>query len=194
MFILLALGRRLCFNHILFVTLILVLSGSMNTFLDRRPVLWKQSTSCSAPALYVQPVSSIPDLFLIFLFNFAAILFCNFEGWSQFLLTEGDQHLCAQLLCLPALQLGRTARTNNCYFCLQGFWLKYLLLGLYNYLTCPVSVRPSHCQLCSISILSNACLHWALAHSKFAVCERQAFCSSHTLSSCGTRCCWRLWQ
>ncbi len=80
MFILLALGRRLCFNRIFVVALILILSGSMNTFSGRRPVLWKQSALCLAPVLDVQPVSSIPDLFLIFLFNFAAILFCNFEG------------------------------------------------------------------------------------------------------------------
>jgi hypothetical protein len=78
--ILLALGRRLCFNRIFFDALILVLSGSMNTFSDGRPVPWKQSASCSAPTPDVQPVSSIPDWFLIFCFHFAAILFCNFEG------------------------------------------------------------------------------------------------------------------
>jgi hypothetical protein len=80
MFILLALGYRLCFNRIIFDALILVLSGSMNTFSDGRPVLWKQSTLRLAPAPNVQPVSNIQDWFLIFLFRFAAILFCNSEG------------------------------------------------------------------------------------------------------------------
>jgi hypothetical protein len=28
-------------------------------------------------------VSSIPDLFFNFLFHFAVILFCNFEGWKS---------------------------------------------------------------------------------------------------------------
>jgi hypothetical protein len=79
MFISLALGHRLCFNCIFFYALILVLSGSMNTFSDGRPMLWKQSALCLAPASNVQPVFSIPDGFLIFLFHFAAILFCNFE-------------------------------------------------------------------------------------------------------------------
>jgi hypothetical protein len=80
MFILLALGRRLCFNCIFFYALILVLSGSINTFSDGRPVLWKQSMSCSVSAPNVQPVSSMLNWFLTFHFHFAAILFCNFEG------------------------------------------------------------------------------------------------------------------
>ncbi len=45
MFISLASGRRLCFNCILFVALILVLSGSMNTFLNGRrlpPLPWAE--------------------------------------------------------------------------------------------------------------------------------------------------------
>ncbi len=79
MFISLALGHRSCFNHILFVALILVLSGSMNTFLDGRPVSWKQSELCLAPAPNVQPVDSIPDLFFNFLFHFCSNFFCNFE-------------------------------------------------------------------------------------------------------------------
>jgi hypothetical protein len=80
MFILLALGRRLCFNRILFVALIFVMSRSMNTFSDGRPVSWKQSSLCLAPTTNVQPVSSIPDLFFDFLFYFAAVLFYIFEG------------------------------------------------------------------------------------------------------------------
>jgi hypothetical protein len=120
-------------------------------------------------------------------------LFCSasLRAESQLLLTEGAWHLYAQLLCLPALWLGRTAGTNNCYFCLQGFLLSYLLLGLYNYSTSPVPVRPLHCQLCLISILGNACLHWTLAHSKFVVCKKQAFCCSCILFSCGLWC-WML--
>ncbi len=120
---------------------------------------------------------------------------------SQLLLTESDWHLCAQLLCLPALRLGRTAGTNNCYFCLQGVLLSYFLLVLYNYLMSPVPVRPAHCQSCTISILANACLRWTLACSKFTACEKQAFCSSRIFSSCGLWCwmhglccCWGLWQ
>ena len=49
--------------------------GSMNTFLDGRPVSWKYSMSVSAPAPDVQPVSKMPVLLAIFLFHFSAILF-----------------------------------------------------------------------------------------------------------------------
>jgi hypothetical protein len=117
-------------------------------------------------------------------------LFCSatLRVKNQLLLTEGDQHLCAQLLCLPALQLGMTAGTNNCYFHLQRFLLSYLLLGLYNYLTSPVPVRPAHCQSCTISILGNACLDWTLARSKFLACKKQAFCNSRIFISCGSWC------
>ncbi len=91
-------------NHILFVALIFVLSGSMNTFSDGRLVSWKQSASCLAHVPNVQPVSSIPGLFFNFLFHFAAIVgSATLRVKSQLLLTEGDWHLCAQLLCLPAL-------------------------------------------------------------------------------------------
>jgi hypothetical protein len=57
---------------------ILVLSGSMNTLLDGRPVSWKQSISFSAPAPDVQPVSKMPVRFAIFCFHFSAILFFTF--------------------------------------------------------------------------------------------------------------------
>ncbi len=145
------------------------------------------------------PVYRICSLFFFSILQ----IFCppTSRAESQFLPAEGDRHLCAQLLCLPALWLGRTVGTNNCYFCLQGFLLSYLLLGLYNYLMSPVPVRPSHCQLCLISILGNPCLHWTLAHSKFAVCKKWAFCSLCILSFCGSWCwmldlccCWVLWQ
>ncbi len=148
--------------------------------------------------------SLCPVYWICSLFFFSILqLFCSatLRVESQLLLTEGDWHLCVQLLCLPALQLGRTMGTNNCYFCLQGFLLSYLLLGLYNYSMSPVPVRPGHCRSCMISILGNACLHWTLAHSKFAVCEKQAFRSLSILSSCdlwcwmlGLCCCWGSWQ
>jgi hypothetical protein len=47
----------------------------MNTFLDGRPVSWKESMSISAPAPDVQPVSKMPDRFATFLFHFSVILF-----------------------------------------------------------------------------------------------------------------------
>jgi hypothetical protein len=59
----------------IFVADIFDVSGSMNTFLDRRPVSWKNSMSLSAPAPDVQPVSKMPDLFAIFRFHFSVILF-----------------------------------------------------------------------------------------------------------------------
>jgi hypothetical protein len=67
--------QRLCFKRIIFVASIFVLSGSMNTFLDGRPVSWNNSISISAPAPEVQPVSKMPVLLAIFLFHFSAILF-----------------------------------------------------------------------------------------------------------------------
>jgi hypothetical protein len=161
MFILLASGQRLCFSHILLVALIFVLSGSMNTFLDGRPMLWDQSTSCSAPTPNVHPISRTPDL--VFSFFFILQLFCSATLGiaSQLLLTRGALHSCAQRLCLPALRLGRTAGTNNCLSCLQGFLLNYLPLCLYNYLMSPVPVRWAHWQSWTISILDNACLRWS---------------------------------
>ena len=75
MFISPAPARRSCFKRIIFVAGIFVLSGSMNTFFDGRPVSWNNSISISVPAPEVQPVSKMPVLLAIFLFHFSAILF-----------------------------------------------------------------------------------------------------------------------
>jgi hypothetical protein len=50
-------AQRLCFSCIVFMAFIFVLSGRINVSLDWRPVSWKQSTSFSAPAPDVHPVS-----------------------------------------------------------------------------------------------------------------------------------------
>jgi hypothetical protein len=130
-------------------------------------------------------------------------LFCSvtLRVASQLLLTEGDWHLCAQLLHLPALQLDRTAGTNICYSCSQGFLLNYLLLDLYNYLTPPVPVRLAHWRFWTISILANACLCWSQARSSLQTCDKHAFrslCTSFCCaSSCwmhGLCCCWLVGQ
>ncbi len=79
MFILPALAQRLCFSCICFVALIFDLSGSMQTFLDGKPVSWKQSMSFLAPVPEVQPVSKMPDRFATFCFHFSVILFLTFD-------------------------------------------------------------------------------------------------------------------
>jgi hypothetical protein len=75
MFISPAPARRLCFKRIVFVAGIFVLSGSMKTFFDGRPVSWNNSMSITAPAPEVQPVSKMPVLLAVFLFHFSDILF-----------------------------------------------------------------------------------------------------------------------
>jgi hypothetical protein len=129
MFISLASGCRLCFNHISFVALIFVLSGSTNTFRtggrchgNNPRHVWHPRQMCSLCPVY--QICSLVFFSILQLFCSATLRIEN-----QLLLTESDQHLCALLLHLPALQQGRKAGTNNCYFCLQGFLLHYLLLG-----------------------------------------------------------------
>jgi hypothetical protein len=161
MLISLASHQRLCFSRILLVAFIFVLSGSMNTFLDGRLVLWKQSALCLAPAPNVQPMSRIPDLFFSFLFHFAAILFCHLGACKS---VTADKR-CSAFVCSMSLSscslLGRTAGTNNCLYRLQGFLLNYLLLCLCNYSTSPVPVRLAQWRSWTIYILGIACLHWS---------------------------------
>ncbi len=114
-------------------------------------------------------------------------LFCSatLRVESQSLLTEGDWHLCAQLLCLPALWLDRTLGTNSCYFCLRVFLLNYLLLGLYKYSMSPVPFRLGYWRSWTILILGNTCFHWSWACRKFPACEGWAFRSLRISSYCG---------
>ena len=178
-------AHSLCFSCIVFVAFIFVLSGSMNTLLDGRPVSWKQSMSFSAPAPDVQPASKMPVRFAIFCFHFSAILFLLSVLSCPMRLTTDDW--CPLP---PALQLGRTAGTSNFYFCLQRFLLSYLLLKTFYYLPSPFPVRLTlRCCPLRTSSLSNACLHWPQACSNPPTCETHAFHSGCT-SSCFVWCLW----
>ncbi len=116
--------HRFNLRSILFVAFIFVLSSSMKTLCKGCPVSWNRSTSFSALALEVHPMSrmrsNLPLCAPILLLLYFVV---EMYWWYLWLRVYGSPR--GPTLLPPALWLGRIAGANNRCNCLQGFLLIY---------------------------------------------------------------------